>query len=257
MSRPGRTAALALAAALGASALAVSPAFAFTDAEKTEIGTVVRDYLLKNPEVLQEVIAELEKKQAAQESAGRATALTDMKGLIYDSPRGVVAGNPKGDVTLVEFFDYNCGYCKQALEDVNKLIKGDPNLKVIFKEFPVLGKPSVEAAQVAVAVRMVAPDKYMAFHNALLATRGTADRAKALQAAKDVGIDPAAIQKVASSPELNATLDESMKIAQALSLNGTPSFIVGDDVVVGAVGYDKLKAAIDDQRKAAKAAKSN
>lgn len=257
MSRPGRIAALALAATLGASALNIAPAFAFTDAEKTEIGTIVRDYLLKNPEVLQEVITELEKKQAQQDAAGRATALKDMKGLIYDSPRGVVAGNPKGDVTLVEFFDYNCGYCKQALEDVNKLMKADPNLKVIFKEFPVLGKPSVEAAQVAVAVRMVAPDKYLAFHNALLATRGTADRAKALQAAKDVGIDPAAIQKVASSPELNATLDESMKIAQALSLNGTPSFIVGDDVVIGAVGYDKLKTAIDDQRKAAKSGKSN
>ena len=250
MSRSGPRAALAFAAALGAMAATYTPAFAFTDAEKTEIGSIVREYLLKNPEVLQEVITELEKKQAAQETAGRTQALASMKGLIYDSPRGVVVGNPKGDVTLVEFFDYNCGYCKHALEDLTKLMKADPNLKVVLKEFPVLGKPSVEAAQVAVAVRMVAPDKYWAFHNALLATRGPADRAKALQAAKEVGIDPAAIQKVASYPELNATLDESMKIAQALSLNGTPSYVLGDQVVVGAVGYDQLKSAIDAQRKA-------
>lgn len=253
MSRSGPRAALAFAAALGAMAATQTPALAFTDAEKAEIGTVVRDYLLKNPEVLQEVIAELEKKQSAQEAAGRSEALVSLKGLIYDSPRGNVIGNPKGDVTLVEFFDYNCGYCKHALEDLNKLTKADPNLKVILKEFPVLGKPSVEAAQVAVAVRMVAPEKYYAFHNALLSSRGQADRAKALQVAKDVGIDPAAIQKVASSPELNATLDESMKIAQALSLNGTPSYIVGDEVVVGAVGYDQLKGAIDAQRKKQKA----
>lgn len=250
MSRSGPRAALALAAALGAMAATQTPALAFTDAEKAEIGTVVRDYLMKNPEVLQDVINELEKKQAAQEAAGRTQALAGLKSVIYDSPRGNVIGNPKGDVTLVEFFDYNCGYCKHALEDLNKLTKSDPNLKVILKEFPVLGKPSVEAAQVAVAVRMVAPDKYWAFHNALLGSRGTADRAKALQVAKDVGIDPAAIQKVASSPELNASLDESMKIAQALSLNGTPSYILGDEVVVGAVGYDQLKASIDAQRKA-------
>lgn len=249
MFRSGPRAAFAFAAAFGAMAATLTPAAAFTDAEKAEIGTVVRDYLMKNPEVLQEVIGELEKKQQAQEAEGRGKALSEMKGLVFDSPRGVVVGNPKGDVTLVEFFDYNCGYCKQALADVDKLIKKDPNLKVIFKEFPVLGPGSVEAAQVGVAVRMVAPDKYLAFHDALLGIRGQADRAKALQAAKDVGIDPAAIQKVAASPELNATLDESMKIAQALGLNGTPSFIIGDEVVIGSVGYDKLKATIDAQRK--------
>lgn len=249
MPRSGLRAALAFAAALGAMAATLTPAAAFTDAEKAEIGAVVREYLMKNPEVLQEVIGELEKKQQAEEAAGRSKALASMKQLVFDSPRGVVVGNPKGDVTLVEFFDYNCGYCKQALADVDKLLKNDPNLKVIFKEFPVLGPASVEAAQVAVAVRMVAPEKYLAFHDKLLSTRGQADRAKALQAAKDVGIDPAAIQKMATSPELNATLDESMKIAQALGLNGTPSFIVGDEVVIGAVGYDKLKASIDAQRK--------
>ena len=103
---------------------------------------------------------------------------------------------------------------------------------------------AVEAAQVAVAVRMVAPEKYMAFHQAMLNSRGQADRAKALAVAKEVGIDPALIQKQATSPELNATLDESMKIAEALALNGTPSYVIGDQVVIGAVGFDKLKAAV-------------
>jgi protein-disulfide isomerase len=236
-----------------AAALASSPASAFTDEEKKELGPVIREYLLQNPEVLQEAIAVLDARHNAAEAAERGKALGSMKPLLLDSPRGVVVCNPKGDVTLVEFFDYNCGYCKKALADLQELIKQDPNLRVVLREFPVLGQGSVEAAQVAVAVRMVAPEKYMAFHQALLNARGPADRAKALAAAKEVGIDPALIQKQASSPELNATLDESMKLAEALSLNGTPSYVVGDQVVVGAVGFDKLKAAIAESRAPKKA----
>ncbi|MGR7996524.1 MULTISPECIES: DsbA family protein [unclassified Xanthobacter] len=239
---------LALAALVSA-----TPASAFTDEEKKELGPVIREYLLQNPEVLQEAIAVLEARHNEAEAKSRNQALSQIKPLL-ESPRGVVVGNPKGDVTLVEFFDYNCGYCKRALSDLQELIKEDPNLKVVLREFPVLGPGSVEAAQVAVAVRMVAPEKYMDFHQALLNGRGQADRAKALAAAKQVGIDPALLQKQATSPELNATLDESMKIAEALSLNGTPSYVVGDEVVVGAVGFDKLKAAVAATRANAKGA---
>lgn len=249
-SRPFATRIAALALAIGSALFVAHPAAAFTDAEKQEMGPIIRDYLLQHPEVLQEAISVLESRQMVADAAQRQKAVADMKQLLVDSPRGVVVGNPKGDVTLVEFFDYNCGYCKKALSDLQDIIKQDPNLRVVLKEFPVLGQGSVEAAQVAVAVRMVAPDKYMAFHQALLGGRGQADRAKALAAAKEVGIDPALIQKQASSPELNATLDESMKIAEALALNGTPSYVVGDQVVIGAVGADKLKSAIADARKA-------
>lgn len=254
LSRFGRkvlafSAALALAAPL---ALGAGPAAAFTDAEKAELGGIIREYLVKNPEVLQEAIAVLEQRQAEHESRARTTALAELKPLLVDSPRGVVAGNPKGDVTLVEFFDYNCGYCKKALSDLQELMRADPNLRVVLKEFPVLGQGSVEAAQVAVAVRLVAPQKYMAFHQALLNSRGSVDRARALAVAKEVGIDVDALQKQASSPELNETLNESMKIAEALALSGTPSYVIGDKVVVGAVGFDQLKSAVAEARAAAK-----
>ena len=242
-----RLSALALAA-VPAFFLAASPAAAFTDEEKKELGGIIREYLIQNPEVLQEAISVLESRQMVADATQRSKAVAELKPLLLSSPRGIVAGNPQGDVTLVEFFDYNCGYCKKALSDLQDLIKQDPKLRVVLKEFPVLGQGSVEAAQVAVAVRMVAPEKYMAFHQALLGGRGQADRAKALAAAKEVGIDPALIQKQSTSPELNATLDESMKIAEALSLNGTPSYVVGDQVVIGAVGFDKLKAAIANAR---------
>lgn len=251
LSRTGLRAALAAVAALGLTATTVLPAAAFTDQEKAELGPLIRDYLLKNPEVLQEAIAVLEKRQGEAEAQARAKTLASIKPKVFDSPRGVVIGNPKGNVTLVEFFDYNCGYCKHTLSDINALVKNNPNLRVVLREFPVLGPGSVEAAQVAVAVRMVAPDKYKAFHDALLGGRGQADRARALAAAKEVGIDVAQLQKQATSPELNATLDESMEIAQALGLNGTPSFVIGDEVIVGAVGLEKLQEAVTKNGKTA------
>ncbi len=247
----GRIAPLALAGVLAATA-AATPAAAFTDEEKKEMGVIIRDYIITNPEVLEEAIAVLEARHNSEQAEQRGKALESVKELVFDSPRNVVVGNPKGDVTLVEFFDYNCGYCRKALSDLDQLIKADPNLRVVLREFPVLGQPSVEAAQVGVAVRMVAPEKYFAFHHALFQQQGPIDREKALAAAASVGINADELAKQANSPELNATLDESMKIAAALGLNGTPSYIVGDSVVVGAVGADKLKEAIATTRANAK-----
>ena len=247
----GRIAPLALAGLLATSAF-VTPAAAFTDEEKKELGVIIRDYIITNPEVLEEAIAVLEARHNSQQAEQRGKALESVRELIFDSPRNVVVGNPKGDVSLVVFFDYNCGYCRKALADLDQIIKADPNLRVLLREFPVLGQPSVEAAQVGVAVRMVAPEKYFAFHHALFQQKGPIDREKALAAAASVGINPDDLAKVANSPELNATLDESMKIAAALGLSGTPSYIVGDTVVVGAVGSEKLLEAIAASRANAK-----
>ncbi|QIB32479.1 DsbA family protein [Ancylobacter pratisalsi] len=242
--RAGRSA-IAACLLLG---VGLAPAAALDDTQRKEFEGVIREYLLKNPEVIQEAIMELQKRQAAAEANQRNEALTAMKPLVFDSPRGTVVGNPDGDVTLVEFFDYNCGYCKRALADLVKLTQDDPKLKVVLKEFPVLGPGSVEAAQVAVAVRLTAPDKYFAFHQKLLGERGQANREKALAAAKEVGIDKAALEKAMSDPEVNATLQESLKIADALGIDGTPSYVTGDAVIVGAVGHDQLKSAIDSVR---------
>jgi len=246
----------AVPAALAAGLLlgfAAVPASALDDTQRKEFEGVIRDYLLKNPEVIQEAIMELQKRQAEAEAGQRQQALTQLKPLIFDSPRGAVVGNPKGDVTIVEFFDYNCGYCKRALADMVELTKNDPNLKVILKEFPVLGPGSVEAAQVAVGVRIVAPEKYYDFHKQLLSERGQANKAKALAVAKEVGVDTAALEKALADPEVNATLQESLQIAEALGIDGTPSYITGESVIVGAVGHDQLKSAVDSVRKCGKA----
>jgi protein-disulfide isomerase len=165
---------------------------------------------------------------------------------IFNSPRGVLLGNKDGDVTFVEFFDYNCGYCKRAMADMLDLLKSDPKLKVVLKEFPVLSQGSVEAAQVAVAVRMQDPTgkKYLDFHQKLLGGRGQADKARALAAAKDAGLDVNRIEKDLANPEVRATIEENFKLAEAMGMNGTPSYVIGKQVVVGAVGLEALKEKI-------------
>ena len=159
-------------------------------------------------------------------------------------------GNPNGNVTFVEFFDYNCGYCKRAMDDMLTLLKDDPKLKVVLKEFPVLGPGSVEAAQVAIAVHMQdkTGKKYLEFHQKLLTGRGEANKARALAVAKDIGLDMARLDKDLAGPEVKATLQESFKLAEALGLNGTPSYVIGDNVVVGAVGLEALKEKVNASR---------
>lgn len=218
----------------------------FSDGQRGEIETIVKNYLLAHPEILQDMSEELGRRQAAAEQEQHAAAVKTHSEAIFNSPRGVVVGNPKGDVSMVEFFDYNCGYCKHAMIDMLNLLKDDSRLRVVLKEFPVLGQGSVEAAQVAVAVRMQDPSgkKYLAFHQNLLGGRGQADKARALAAAKEAGLDMARIEKDMVSPEVRATLQENMTLAEAMGMNGTPSYVVGDKVIIGAVGFERLKQAI-------------
>jgi protein-disulfide isomerase len=234
------------APALVALALCGAPVIAsaqsFSDGQRGEIEKIVKDYLLAHPEVLEEVSAELSKRQAAAEALKHEATVSENAQTIFNSPRGVTIGNKDGDVTFVEFFDYNCGYCKRAMSDMIDLMKSDPKLKVVLKEFPVLGPGSVEAAQVAVAVRMQDPGgkKYLDFHQKLLGGKGQADKARALAAAKDAGLDMTRLEKDIASPEVKATIEENFKLAEAMGMNGTPSYVIGKQVVVGAIGRDGL-----------------
>ncbi len=241
---------LRLLAAAAAAALLTMPApsraQSFSDAQRGEIEKIIKDYLVKHPEVLEEASAELDKRKQAAEAEKAKTAIKNHSAALFDSPHQVTVGNAKGDVTLVEFFDYNCGFCKRALSDLTTIMKDDPKLRVVLKEFPVLGPGSIEAAKVAVAVRMQdSGKKYFDFHLKLLGGRGQADLAHALAAAKEAGFDMTRLQKDMASDEVKTSIDESMKLAEALGLNGTPSYVVGNEVVVGAVGLDALKEKVN------------
>jgi len=242
--RPLAAATFALALALPTAA----PAQSFSSDQRGEIEKIVREYLLNNPQILREAMTELEKRQALADAEKHRKAVTDNSTIIFDSPRHVTLGNPKGDVTMVELFDYNCGYCKRAMSDMLDLIKNDPNLKVVLKEFPVLGEGSMQAAQVAVAVRMqdkTGGKKYLEFHQKLLGGRGAADKALALAVAKEIGLDMTRLEKDMASDEIKNTLAESFQIAEAAGLNGTPSYVIGTEVVIGAVGLPALKEKVN------------
>jgi protein-disulfide isomerase len=240
-------AALSLALPAGAPALAQS----FSADQREEIGHIIKDYLLAHPEVMQDVMAELEKHQQSADAEKHRAAVAENKATLFSSPHQVVLGNPQGNVTMVEFFDYNCGFCKRALSDMLDLIKSDSNLKFVLKEFPVLGEGSVEAARVAVAARMqdASGKKYLEFHQKLLGGRGAADKMRALAVAKEVGFDMARIEKDMGSDEVKKTIEENMKLADALGVNGTPSYVVGEEVVVGAVGIEALREKLKAEQK--------
>jgi protein-disulfide isomerase len=223
----------------------------FTADQRGEIERIVKEYLLSHPELLQDVMAELEKRQSAADTEKHQTAIKEYSAAIFTSPRQITLGNAQGDVTIVEFFDYNCGYCKRAMNDMLELLKTDAKLRFVLKEFPVLGEGSVQAAQVAAAVRMQDKSggkKYLEFHQKLLGGRGQADKTRALAMAKEAGFDIARIEKDISSDEVKAQLEESFKLAEALGLNGTPSYVVGSDVVVGAVGLNTLREKVNTAR---------
>jgi protein-disulfide isomerase len=244
----------ALFASLVAAAMllpAAASAQSFSDDQRHEIEGIIKDYLIKHPEVMQEVNAAVDKHQQEAEAEKARATIRDNNATLLNSPHQVVLGNPQGSVTMVEFFDYNCAFCKRAMSDMLDLLKSDTDLKFVLKEFPVLGEGSVEAAHVAVAARMQDPTgkKYIEFHQKLLGGRGPADKARALAVAKETGFDIGRIEKDMDSDEVKKTIDENMKLADALGVSGTPSYVVGDELVVGAVGLDELKDKLKAEKK--------
>jgi protein-disulfide isomerase len=247
-----RFAAIALAAGLTGAAPALADEF--TPAQKQELGTFIKEYLINNPEVLRDAIEALDKHDKEAADADRQKALVSEAGPLFSSKFQATIGNPKANATLVEFFDYNCHFCKGALPDVSKLIKDDPNLKLVLKDYPVLGPGSVEAAKVASAARNQLPgDKFWPFHAKLLASHGPIGKNEALAVARELGLDMDRLAKDMDSPEIKGGLDEVMRLADSLQINGTPTFVVGQDVVVGAVGFDQLKGKVDSVHKCGRA----
>ena len=240
------------ASMMPAGGMASAPNAALSDDARAEVEGMIRNYLIANPEIVRDAIYELQRKEDAAAQEEQIAAITANKDKIFSSAHQVVLGNPKGDVTLVEFFDYNCSYCRRAHADMKQLIADDPNLRVVLKEFPILSEESMQAAQVAVAVLLTAPEKYGAFHDELISEKGLVDGAKALAVAADIGLDTAAIRAKADSDDVKANIGEARELAETLQLTGTPSYVTASAVVIGAAGYDALKSEIAKAREACK-----
>ncbi len=212
------------------------------------INPMIESFLMDDPKILQRVSAALQEQLRVEEIAQTEIALASFEPEIYDDPGHVVLGNPDGDVTLVEFFDYNCGFCRQAMPDMTRLLEEDPNLRIILKEFPVLSNDSVAAARISVVVNDIAPELYQEFHELLFTARGQITGEAALNAAREVGLNPVTIGLDARSEAVTAVIQRSYVLAEGLGITGTPSYIIGNEILPGAVGYEALKSRIDNMR---------
>ena len=214
--------------------------------DKATLGKSIREYLIANPEVLVEAMQELERKQDSQQSSQAQKAIQENRSALLSDPETPIAGNPDGDVTIVEFSDYQCPYCKRAHTAVKSVLAADSQVKLVFKDLPILGEPSRIAAFAALAAR--AQNKHLAFHDALMESNGKLDRARIMEIAGSVGLDVAKLQKDMDDPKLKEIIERNMALASALGVRGTPAFVIGNQFVPGAVDADTLKRMINDVR---------
>jgi len=233
-------------------AVSIAPAGAadpLTPAQSDAVRQIIREYLVENPEILIEALRSYESRMAATAQKQRQETLAQRRDQLERDPTSPVAGNPDGDVTLVEFTDYRCGYCKQVFPAVQELLKADGRIRWVVKEYPILGPDSVAAARAALAVWRTTPGEYMAFHAALMAARGSLDETRVLEIAAEIGLDAKALAAAARDPEINAVLARNHELAQSLDIRGTPAFIVGDRLVPGAVDIETLRQMVAEARK--------
>lgn len=234
-----------------AAALAATPALAeeFSPAQKSEVEKIVREYLLNNPEILIEMSRRLEEKQRAQQQAQARAGIAAHADALFKSADDPVIGPADAKIAVVEFSDYNCPYCRRSLADVKKLLEANKDVKVIIKEFPILGPGSLEAAKLALAANRQGADKYLAFHEALMSHKGRVDKATALAIAAKAGLDVKKLEQDAEDPKIEQALRRNMALAEALGINGTPGFVIGENLIPGAVGYERLNAIVAKVRK--------
>lgn len=207
----------------------------------------VRDYLLAHPEVIGEALNRLEARQRDQEAAEGQAVLKSRAAEVFDDPDSPVSGNPQGDVTVVEFFDYNCPYCRRMAPVMAQAEKADPKLRVVYKEFPILGPGSLFAAKAALAAAR--QGKYVVFHRALYQVRGPVDESKVMETAKIVGLDLDRLKADMNDPKIAALIEKNNELARALKINGTPGFAIGDKLFAGATDLKSLQAVIAAARK--------
>jgi protein-disulfide isomerase len=243
--RLGRLAAVLLVASVSLASAADS----LTPAQEDAVRRIVRDYLIENPDVLIEALQAYETKMAEETQKQQQAALGQRREQLERDPTSPVVGAADGDVTLVEFTDYRCGYCKKVLPALQDLLKADGRIRYVIKELPILGPESVAAARAALAVWRSTPARYMAFHTALMTARGSLDENRILEIASEVGLDAKALVTAMKDPEINAILGKNHELAQSLNIRGTPAFVIGGRLVPGAVDAETLRQLVATARK--------
>ena len=205
---------------------------------------LIRQHLIEHPEILSEAFEALQAQQESAEAQARAQALSELGDVLRQAPHDPIGGNPDGPVTVVEFFDYNCPFCRQVKPEVAELLRADQSIRRVFKEFPILSASSAQAARVALAVWHLAPDRYWDVHNALMSHDGTLTEEQIRTAVTGAGLDWETIVARGAADDIAATIRQNLQIAQRLQINGTPTFVIGDRIIPGFVEADELARAV-------------
>ncbi|OHC75339.1 MAG: hypothetical protein A3G18_03930 [Rhodospirillales bacterium RIFCSPLOWO2_12_FULL_58_28] len=222
---------------------------ALTPGQKQAVKDVVREYLRDNPEVLVDAIRALQTKQEAKDSERAKANLSSIRGELENDPSSPVAGNPKGDITIVEFFDYRCGFCKKALPTVLELLKADGNIRYVLREYPILGEESRIAAQAALAAWGIDKEKYMSFHAALMSSKGSLGESRIFTIAAESGVDVAKLRVAMKDASIEKMLKRNYELAETLGISGTPAFIIGNNVSPGFMSLEAMQKAVAEARK--------
>lgn len=236
--------ALVLAAALPAAA-------EMTAEERAAFRAEVRAYLLENPEVLIEAMNELEMREQVAAAERDKQILAEQSAAIFNDPASWVGGNPEGDITVVEFIDYRCGYCRKAWQEVDELVAADGNIRFVLKEFPILGEQSVLSSRFAIAVlQLHGSEAYKAAHDALLSMRADASPEALARVAEEMGLEPQPILERMNADEVTKVIEDNHRLAQTMEISGTPTFIVGGTMVRGYVPLEAMQQIVAEQREA-------
>lgn len=219
----------------------------FTPDQRKAIEAIIHDYLTKNPDVLLDALQAAEDKMKGEAHDKAAQALSTRHREIFEDPETPIAGNPNGDVSLVEFFDYRCPYCKQVEPSLEALLGEDRQLRFVYKEFPVLGPDSLTASRAALA--SLKQGKYDAFHRALMALKGQINETAVFKTAESVGLDVDRLKRDMTAPEIGRALKTNTELAEALDIHGTPGFVIGDEIIPGAIDLASLRQMIASARK--------
>lgn len=216
------------------------------DLTEERVRELVLETIRENPEIVLEAVAILEQRQAEDQAQAQADVLSSQRQLLERDPNAPVLGNPDGDVTVVEFFDYNCPYCRRVKPEVKAMIEADPNIRLVYREWPILGDGSVFAAKAALAARE--QGKYEEFHWAMMGLKGRANEASVLRIAAEIGLEIEKLRKDMDAPEVQEHIDTSMRLTRSLGFNGTPSFVIGDNLVAGFVKRAELEKRVAEAR---------
>lgn len=220
-----------------------------TDAERAQFRSEVRSYLMENPQVIMEAVNQLQAQEAEAQAQTDFTLVSDNKDAIFNDGYSYVGGNPEGDITIVEFMDYRCGYCKKAFTEVEKLVNGDGNIRFIVKELPILGEQSMVASRFAIAAKIVAGDEgYKSVHDALMSFNGDITPTSLSRLAKSFDLDAEAIIEKMDSAEVTEEIAKTRALAQTLAISGTPTFVMQDELLRGYLPYDQMKAILEEKR---------